>query len=64
MVFQQIYRITLMHCKFLITNILGCISYIYIYFINKGKIKNNLKNVCTARERGGEEGDADDWGLS
>ena len=59
-VFQQIYRITLMHCKSLIAKILGCISYIYIYFFNTGKIKYNLRNVCTARERGKEEGDADD----
>jgi hypothetical protein len=39
-------------------------SYIYIYFFNKGKIENNIRNVCTARERVKEEGDADDWGLS
>jgi hypothetical protein len=63
-VFQQIYQITLMHCKSLITKILGFISYIYIYFFNKGKIENNIRNVCTARERVKEEGDADDWGLS
>ena len=62
-VFQQIYQITLMHCKSLITKILGFISYIYIYFFNKGKIENNIRNVCTARERVKEEGDADYMGT-